>query len=330
MTAAPVSAILAGRMNEQQAAGRAFRHRFEGPFWRRVFLGGVRRMPQSLQRASMPMWAGIFYALVPSARRSIEENLEQVCGPSPAPLAHARSFRLFVNYAQALTNLYALHLGQPLPVEPEFRGHENLKTILAEKRGAIAVTGHMGYWQITPFLMAARSWLPPMTMAMAEEPNRQLGEFEKQFRTKFRIVYTTASPFASIELASILKRGELVGMQLDRHLGGAHLMLPFCGRPAPFPTGPATLARATSSPLLPVFVLAHENRKRCSVVVERPIEVAHTRDRAADVRDATLRVIEIYERYVRRYPEQWFNFHDFWATPAPAPMQQRPAQAAAR
>jgi KDO2-lipid IV(A) lauroyltransferase len=317
-------------MHEQQVPGRAFRHRFEGPLWRRVFLGGVKRLPQSVQRASMPMWAGIFYALVPEARRTVEKNLAQVTGPTAAPLLHARSFRLFVNYAQALTNMYALHLGQPLPVEPRFRGHENLKKILSEKRGAIAVTGHMGYWQITPFLMAARSWLPPMTMAMAEEPNRKLGEFEQQFRTKFRIVYTTSSPFASIELAAILRRGELVGMQLDRHLGGAHVLLPFCGRPAPFPTGPATLARATGSPLLPVFVLADKNRKRCSVVVERPIEVAHTRDRDADVVAATAQVIEVYERYVRQYPEQWFNFHDFWAPPAAAPPPPKSKRASAR
>jgi KDO2-lipid IV(A) lauroyltransferase len=306
-------------MHNQQVAGRAFRHRFEGPFWRRVFLAGVRNIPQSLQRASMPMWAGIFYTLVPSARRIIEQNLERVCGPATPALVKARSFRLFVNYAQAITNMYALHLGQELPVEAEFNGHDALKDILANKRGAIAVTGHMGYWQITPFLMEARKWLPPMTMAMAEEPNRALGRFEEQFRSKFRIVYTTSSPFATLELANILKRGEFVGMQIDRHLGGAHLMLPFCGRPAPFPIGSATLARATGSPLVPVFVVAQRNRKRCTVLVEQPIEVAHTRNRDADVREAMLKVVEVYERYVRTYPDQWFNFYDFWNPPPPAP-----------
>ncbi len=305
-------------MHNQQVAGRAFRHRFEGPFWRRVFLAGVRNIPQSVQRASMPLWAGIFYTLVPSARRVVERNLERVLGPTTPGLAKARSFRVFVNYAQAITNMYALHLGQGVPVETEFEGYEQIKHILDEKRGAIAITGHMGYWQITPFLMAARKWLPPMTMAMAEEPNRALGEFEEQFRAKHRIVYTTSSPFATIELANILRRGEFVGMQIDRHMGAAHIMLPFCGRPAPFPIGSATLARATGSPLVPVFALARKgNRKKCTVLVEKPIEVAHTRNRDADVRAAMEKVVEVYERYVRTYPEQWFNFYDFWNPPAP-------------
>ena len=71
---------------QNQQAGRAFRHRFEGPFWRRVFLGGIRNIPQGLQRASMPLWAGIFYTLVPSARRIAERNLERIAGPLPSPL----------------------------------------------------------------------------------------------------------------------------------------------------------------------------------------------------------------------------------------------------
>ena len=61
-------------------AGRAHRHRFESPFWRKLVIAGVRAMPFGLQRATMPMWAGIFYALVPSARRAVENNLAQVLG----------------------------------------------------------------------------------------------------------------------------------------------------------------------------------------------------------------------------------------------------------
>jgi KDO2-lipid IV(A) lauroyltransferase len=301
---------------QTQVAGRAFRHRFEGPFWRRVFLGGVRNIPQPLQRASMPFWAGIFYTLVPSARRIAERNLERLAGPLPPAAAKLRSFRLFVNYAQAITNMYAMHLGQPVPVEPEFIGRENLLKVKQEGRGAILVTGHMGAWQIAPLLLATKSDLPPLTMAMAAEPNEKLGEFEERFRKKQRIVYTTSSPFATIELANVLRRGEMVGMQLDRHLGGAHIRLPFCGAEAPFPLGPATLARASRAPLVPVFVIAERDRRRCKFYYEEPIEVAHTRDRARDYREATARVVAVYERYARAYPEQWFNFYDFWNPPA--------------
>src|SRR5437016_5499171 len=111
--------------NPVSAAARAFRHRYEGPNFRRFFLGGIRTIPQEWRRLSMPMWAGIFYALVPSARQIIERNLDQV-EPLTGVARKRRAFRLFVNYAQAITNMYALHLGQELPVEASTLGAEHV------------------------------------------------------------------------------------------------------------------------------------------------------------------------------------------------------------
>jgi lauroyl/myristoyl acyltransferase len=288
--------------------GRSFRHRFEGPFWRRIMLAGLKAMPQPVQRATMPMWASLFYAALPEARRAVEKNLAGVG-------ARGRALQLFVNYAQAIANTYLLHLGEPLQLDAEWFGLNNLAPLLKAKRGAVSVTGHMGYWQLTPYLMGGRPELPPITLAMAEEPNLEVARFEQQFRTKHRIVYTTSSPFASIELASVLRRGEFVGMQLDRHMGGAFDQFDFFGRAAPFPLGPATLARATGCPLLPVFVTICPDRRRCEVHIEAPIELPHTRDRREDARRGTEQVVKIYEQYVREHPDQWFNFHDFWNPP---------------
>jgi KDO2-lipid IV(A) lauroyltransferase len=297
------------------STGRALRHAYDGPFFRRLVLGGVRNLPLSVKFASMPLWGGIFHTLVPEARRAAERNLVHVLGPMSPLALYRRSFRLFANYAQSISNLYSLHLDLPLGLEVQTRQGELLIELRKQKRGAILATGHMGYWQIAPFLMSPKAYAP-MTMAMAEEPNQRTAEFEERFRSRLRIVYTTRSPLALVELARIVGQGELVGMQMDRHTGGAYLLCDFFGQPAPFPTGPATLARATRAPLIPVFVIADESRRRCEFCVEDPIEVASTRDRERDVGEATRALVAIYERYVGRYPEQWFNFFDFWAPPA--------------
>jgi KDO2-lipid IV(A) lauroyltransferase len=300
-----------------QARARALRHPFEGPFFRRLAIGGVRHIPTPLKFATMPLWGGIFHALVPTARRAAERNLKAALGPmSPFELKR-RSFRLFTNYAQSIANLYALHYDLPLGLEIITTRGAMLERLQREHRGAVLVTGHIGYWQIAPFLMSKKAYAP-LTMAMAEEPNPRTAEFEQRFRERLRIVYTTRSPLALVELARLIGQGELVGMQMDRHAGGAWAMFDFFGRPAPFPTSPATLARATRSPIIPVFIVAcGDRRRRCEFLVEDPIEVACSRDREADVADATQRLVRIYERYVARYPEQWFNFFDFWASPTP-------------
>ena len=303
--------------SEHPGRGRSYRHRFESPFWRRVFLAGIRTIPQPLQRASMPLWAGIFYLAVPAARRIVEANLDHVLGDAQAAVRHLRSFRLFINYAQSITNMYALHLGHRLPIDPTFdeSGRARLRALLAQGKGAIVVTGHLGFWSLAPFMMEENGLAAPL-VAMAEEPAAGVQDFEKQLRSKWRVVYTTQSPFASLELAAALRRGEMVAMQLDRHTGGAHLRLPFFGREAAFPLGPATLARATRAPIVPVFMV-REGQKGFRLTVEDPIYVEHTRDRDGDLHDATSRMVSVYESYVQRFPFQWFNFHDFWATPDP-------------
>ena len=105
-------------------------------------------------------------------------------------------------------------------------------------------------------------------------------------------------------------------MQIDRHLGGPVAEIEFFGRKASFPLGPAMLSRATRAPIVPVFML-RQGLRGFVAEVEEPIEVDRTADRDADLREGTERIVRVYERYVRRYPYQWFNFHDFWAPPAP-------------
>jgi KDO2-lipid IV(A) lauroyltransferase len=299
-----------------RSSGRSFRHRFEGPFFRNLMLAGIRCIPRSLQRASLPMWAGIFYAALPEARRAVEGNLRRVLGPASALLERQRSFRLFLNYAQSLTDMYGMYLGREVPVEVRFVGREHVYRVIESGRGAIAFTGHLGAWQVTPFVIGRSGDLPPLTMAMATEPHQGAHLFESQLRARFRVVYTTSSAFALIELANCLRRGEVVGMQLDRNVGGPQVELPLFGAPAPFPLALATLARTTGCPLVPVFAVYRDERRCIEVHYEPPIEVPHTRDRAADLGLATRRAVQVYEEFVRRFPEQWFNFFDVWrATP---------------
>ena len=58
-----------------------------------------------------------------------------------------------------------------------------------------------------------------------------------------------AHPNIGVELLAALRRGEVVALQGDRAIGTrGDIMLPFFGRPAPFPLGPFLLARAAGVP----------------------------------------------------------------------------------
>jgi KDO2-lipid IV(A) lauroyltransferase len=291
----------------------SYRHPFEGPLWRRVFLLGVRHFPRPLQVATMPFWAALFFGPLPRVWAVAARNLERLAGPLPPAAAAQRCFRLFVNYAQAITDAYRCHVGGAVPVRVEYHGRERLAAIAAAGRGAVVVTGHLGAWQLGPYLLAADG-VGPLTVAMAEEPNPALQRFLASFRHPFEIVYTNTDAFGALGLKAALERGGVVAMQLDRPLGKSFLTAQFCGAPARFATGPAALARSAGVPLVPTF-LTMRAPATVEVHVEEPIEVARTSRRAADLAVATRRAALAFERHALRVPEQWFNFYDFWPDP---------------
>jgi Kdo2-lipid IVA lauroyltransferase/acyltransferase len=288
----------------------SYRHPFEGPLWRRVMLLGVRHFPRPVQVATMPFWAALFFGPLPRVWQVCGRNLDRLDAPLPPGAREVRTFRLMVNYAQAITDAYRCHVGGPVPVTAVFHGRERLAAARAAGTGVVVVTGHLGAWQIGPYLLA-REGLAPLTVAMAAEPNPALQKFMESFPRPFDIVYTNGSAFGSLGLRTTLTAGGLVCMQLDRPLGEAHVTLPFCGGRARFATGPAALARTTGAPLLPSFLVMGPGPE-VHVHVEAPIVVARTRDRAADLAAATAAAVARYERHARAVPRQWFNFYDFW------------------
>jgi lauroyl/myristoyl acyltransferase len=134
-----------------------------------------------------------------------------------------------------------------------------------------------------------------------------------------------ADPSLSMTLLGALRRGEVVALQADRpRRGGKTLRLDLFGRPYDFPAGPLVLARSAGVPLVPVFVY-REGRLSYRVVVEEPVEVPQTADRAADLAAAGRRVAAAVETAIRRRPHQWFCFGRAWPAGGRCPSRRQAA-----
>jgi Kdo2-lipid IVA lauroyltransferase/acyltransferase len=121
-----------------------------------------------------------------------------------------------------------------------------------------------------------------------------------------RFVPRTA-PTVSLQLVAALRRGEVVAVQGDRALGTrGDALVPFFGRPAPFPLGPFILARALRVPLAPAFCMMGPDY-RYAVTMPEPLTV-----RAGGEEDALRAWVALLEETVRLHPTQWFNFFDIW------------------
>ena len=87
--------------------------------------------------------------------------------------------------------------------------------------------------------------------------------------------------------------------------------LPFLGADANFPQGPFILAAQREVPVLVAFAIK-ENRSTYHIVMRR-LEIPQEGTSAQRAKALAVSYVSILETMARRYPEQWYNFFDFWA-----------------
>ncbi len=260
---------------------------------------------------------------MPRERAAARRNLRRVTGKTG--LANLRlAYRLFWNFSRflvAYTEIKDLDL-------PQFRdrllGVDEadgiLGRLLAEGRGLLLMTMHMGHWDLG--LKHLTAFQRPVHVVMLHEDPEEITRYAAEARRfpKLRVHQTGSDPLLAVELMLALKRGEIVAVQADRPAGKNVLPTPLFGEPTPLPTGPVQLAMTTGAPLLPAFVLFDRGR-RYRLVLLPPLRLDRPRtgEEEPALREGMLRMARVMESVASRYPDQWFNFYDIWPGPgAPA------------
>jgi Kdo2-lipid IVA lauroyltransferase/acyltransferase len=175
-------------------------------------------------------------------------------------------------------------------------------------RGVILVTGHFGNWELGAAYLAARGL--PMD-AIARRMANPL--FDRYLTTSRRRVGVTvlADSEAVRRVPRSLRDGHVVAFVADQGVKGmASTFVPFFGRPAKTPRGPAVFALRLGVPV--VFGTAVRLPSGRYRAVLEPVEIVDTGDRERDVDTVVAGYTAALERWVRQYPEQYFWQHRRW------------------
>jgi Kdo2-lipid IVA lauroyltransferase/acyltransferase len=179
---------------------------------------------------------------------------------------------------------------------------------LARGRGLILVTGHLGNWELGGAYLAARR-LP--IDAVARHMANPL--FDRYLtRTRQRIGMTVVHDEDAVRrVPRSLRAGRAVAFLIDQGaVGLASTWVPFFGRYAKTPRGPAVFALRLDAPI--VFGAAVRQPSGRYRLTFEPIAAADTGDREADVDRIVAEYTAVLERWVRRTPEQYLWHHRRW------------------
>ena len=214
----------------------------------------------------------------------------------------------YFEFGQTLIDKIAISSGMRETFTYEFDGIENLKELLAQKKGGVLISAHIGNFEINEYFFSDIDLDFQINVVTTDMEHRAIKDYlnsvSRKSSTKFIIVKDDLSHIFEINTA--LAKNELVCFTGDRYLEGTKsLVSEFLGENAHFPSGPFLIASRLRVPV--VFVYVMKERNLHYHLYARQANVIHR-----DEQELLKTYIASVESMLRKYPLQWFNYFDFW------------------
>ena len=186
-----------------------------------------------------------------------------------------------------------------------FIGIEPVLELVRNGKSVVVFTGHCGNWEWLAF-SAAKFGLP-VTVLQRERSEAGLNEFISNIRKGAGVTtIDRGSTAAGRELIRAMRRPGAVAFLIDQNIRAESAKVPFFGRPALTPIGPATLAIRTGAYAVATFI-----ERRDGVHVIRFTNPIETKRDDSPIELTAHMTFEI-EQQIRDVPEQWVWMHDRW------------------
>ncbi|MFH1753450.1 MAG: lysophospholipid acyltransferase family protein [Candidatus Omnitrophota bacterium] len=254
--------------------------------------------------------ADIHFLLSKKDRVLVMGNLEHVLGSDRKKIRRVAR-EVLRNFGKYLVEFLRFSKMGDKYVEKHVKieGAQNLRDALKQNKGAVLFSAHLGNWEWGGGLVS-RLGIPIHAIAWAHK-NKRVNDFF--------VAQRGSKGMGSIPLGGsirtcmrLLAKNETIAILPDRDFSDNSIKVDFFGKPAYFPVGIGILAIRAKCPLVPVFI-TRESGDKHKLTIERPIDYEITNNKEEDIKNVVQKTLNTIERYVAKYPDQWFMFHDPWA-----------------
>jgi len=193
-----------------------------------------------------------------------------------------------------------------------YEGLENYLSAVAEGRGVILLTGHIGAWELSVY--AHSIYGHPMSFLARRIDNPLVERLAESYRARYG--NRSIDKIGSVrEVLKTLKSGGVVGILADLNTSREEgVFCDFFGVEACSTSGVATLALRTGAVVLPGYLIWDEKARIHRLHFEPPVETIDTGNQKEDVIANTARYAKVLESIIRNHPDQWLWIHRRWRT----------------
>ena len=193
-------------------------------------------------------------------------------------------------------------------------GLPHLRAALAAGRGVLILSAHVGNWELLAAALGDAG--VPLSVVSRRPGDPVLAERLAALRARWG-VESIWRDGGTRRVVRALSAGRAVGVLMDQATDLPGVRVPFFGRLAHTPTGPAKLALRMGMPVVPVHMCDAPNGRYVGMV-EPPL-TWDARGDAAGAEELTAAWTRHIEGWVRQAPHTWVWMHDRWRAGACRP-----------
>ena len=268
------------------------------------------RMPVRLARWIVSVGLQASFVLVPSKRRSVNDNFAHVLGKPASSLEVKRkalaAYRTYARYVVELMRLPRLTNEQAAALVDTSSLLDLEASWKASGKGIILTTAHIGNLEGVARGVARHGW--PISSLGDDSSFPELFELLRNQRREWGV---NLIPWRNLrEMFGVMRRNEILALVIDWGYRADDVPVRLFDAWTTLPIGPAAIAAKTGAPIVHVAIRRSDDRRTFQLTHGDPIFVGSSEP--AELQRATQAIADQLAATIAAAPEQWYSFKPQW------------------
>ena len=244
--------------------------------------------------------------------KAIYHYFRQQWGKPPLK-AFYKTYRNHIVFGKCMFDRLAVYAGKHNAFKMQSTGYEHVEQLMQNKSGFVVATAHAGNFEISGYL-SGQMQKSVLTMTFGGESEVITSNREQNLNANDITALNNSADMTHIFiLRDALLAGQIVTMMCDRMLGNEKsIECQFLNGNANFPQGAFALATNVNVPVIAAFVMKEKRSVYHLYITPLEIDNIEKMSRQEKISAYAKKYVAALETVLRKYPEQWFNYYEFW------------------
>ncbi len=249
----------------------------------------------------------MLFAIASRLRKKMLLNLglafrEALTPPQRKQIARNSLTNFCANWAEVFFAAGHHHAGSMQTINIE--GKEHLEKALTHGHGVIAVSAHMGTYQLIGPRLSRDGFNSLTVVRDLESPAGSAMYTRCRELIELPAIPTVPEKFFFKTALGLLRSNGILCIISDENKRRGGVFVDFFGRKASTAPGPAVLARRTGAAIVPMFIVRNPDNTQ-TIHIHEAIICTRSSDAQSDIQDATAAFTRAIEQQIRQDPTQW-------------------------